>query len=162
MITVLFVLMGLSCLNINLFIIIIIIIVTTSRTWFEHNDVIFQIVRQYFSFHPVEHQVQGLKGSQELVSSCEEYVFPSRQLACTHFLSRCLGFLCHIVETKQTHMNMYDRSNKYTCLLHIQRCTLYCMFWLQPEKTEKGIQLMTVCITLSNFLQLTSITKEVL
>ena len=49
-----------------------ILVVVTSRTWFELNDVIFQIARQYISFHPMEHLVQGLNGSQELTSSCQE------------------------------------------------------------------------------------------
>ena len=65
-------------------------------------------------------------------------------MACTHFLSCCLWFLCHIVKTKQMHMDMFDRSNKYTCpalqILRRTHCT--CMLQLQPEKIENGIQLI--------------------
>ena len=44
---------------------------------------------------------------------------------------------------KKKHLVMYDISNKLTCLLQIQQSTrCICMLRLQPEKIEKGIQLM--------------------
>ena len=56
------------------------------------NDVIFQIARQYFSFHPMKHEVEGLKGSQELTSSCQEW---ANWLALIFFISLSLILVPH-------------------------------------------------------------------
>ena len=74
-ITVLFVLMSLSCLNIWL---LCFVIVTTSRTWFEHNDVIFRLQGNtvILLFPSNETWSASLElGSQELTSSCQEWAW---------------------------------------------------------------------------------------
>ena len=59
------------------------------------------------------------------------------------FLYPCLWFLCHIVETNQIYLDVYDISKMLPYLLQIQHCS-YCIYrvQLQPEKRENRIQLM--------------------
>ena len=73
-------------------IIIIIIVVATSRTWFQHNDIIFQIARQHFPFHPMEHLVHKAWKAHKSLHLHVKSMFFLIGMACSHFLSHCLWF----------------------------------------------------------------------
>ena len=154
--------MGLPCLNICLLLLLLSLLQQAEHGF---NTMTSFSRLQGNTFLSIQWNIQctlGLKGSQELnTSSCEEYVFPSRHGLHSFFISLSLILVPHW-ETKLIHLDMYDISNKLTCLHQIQPSTYcICMLQLQPGKIEKGIQLMWFALLPLNSFTL-SITKNIL